>query len=598
MESLKKTIRYLPKLPGVYQFIGYQGEVLYIGKAKNLKNRVASYFTNKKHESYKTKTLVKQVKEIRHIVVENESDALLLENNLIKKIQPKYNVLLKDDKTFPWICIKNEPFPKVFSTRRIIKDGSEYFGPYTSAYMVKTLLNLVRQLYQIRTCNLNLSPDNIKKKKYKLCLEYHIGNCLGPCEGLQTEDDYNQSIQQIKKILKGNLQDVIFHLHSVMNNFSAQQKFEEAEKIKQKMLLLERYKSKSTIVNPKLNNIDVFSFIDDEKRVFINFLKIMNGAVIQSHTVELHRKLDERQEELLMFGIIDIREKVNSDAYEIIVPFIPNKAYSNIKFIVPQRGDKKKLLDLSVRNAKLYKHQRNQILESKNYDSGRNKLLEKAQSDLRLKNIPHRIECFDNSNIQGTHPVASCVVFLDGKPAKKEYRYYNIKSVRGANDFASMEEVIERRYKRQINEKSELPDLIIIDGGKGQLHSAGKSLQKLSLADKIPAIGIAKKLERIYFPNDPVPVYLDKKSSTLKLIQNIRNEAHRFGINFHRRKRSSAMIKNSLVEITGIGEKTAEKILRSFHTMDELKSKSLEEIEMVVGRKMGMQLFKAIHKSN
>lgn len=594
MEDLKKIIHYLPSTPGVYLFINASGKTIYIGKAKNLKSRVSSYFNKNKYESFKTKILCNQIMDIQHIVVENESDALLLENNLIKKIQPKYNVLLKDDKTFPWICIKNEAFPRIFSMRKLIKDGSEYFGPYTSVFMVKILINLIRQLYKIRTCKYHLSTENIKNKKFKICLEYHIGNCLGPCENLQSQHDYQQSIIQIRKILRGNLQDVILHLNNSMQIQSDKHKFEDAEKIKQKIILLERYRSKSTIVNPKLNNIDVFSFVDDNDKAFVNFLKVINGAIIQSHTIELHKRLNEKPEELLLFAIIDIQGKVKSDAKEILVPFKLDQKYNELNFIVPKRGDKKKLLELSVRNAKHYKFQKQQIKENSNYGIKRIQLLEKAKEDLRLKEIPKRIECFDNSNIQGAHAVASCVVFLNGKPAKKEYRHYNIKTVKGANDFASMEEIVYRRYKRLIEEKKELPNLIILDGGKGQLHSAIKSLKKLNVFDKIPAIGIAKRLEEIFSANDPVPIYLDKNSTTLKLIQNLRDEAHRFGINFHRSKRSSAMVKNSLEEIEGVGEKTIEKLLKTFKSLESLKSKSLEEIETVVGKKIAVNIFNAM----
>lgn len=598
MEEIKNILKFLPGTPGVYQFLDNQGKTLYIGKAKNLKARVSSYFNKGKYESFKTKTLARQVKEIKHIVVENESDALLLENNLIKKLQPKYNILLKDDKTFPWICIKKEPFSRIFSTRNMLKDGSEYFGPYTSAYMVKTLLNLIRQLYQIRTCGFNLSDENIKNKKYKVCLEYHIGNCQGPCEDLQTVEDYNQSIKQIRNILKGSLQDVIEYLHEIMNDFARRQRFEDAEKVKQKIILLERYRSKSTIVNPKLSNIDVFSFIDDSKKAYVNFLKVMNGAIVQSHTIELHRRLDEKPEELLLFAVIDIREKVKSNAKTILVPFVPELKFGDLKFIKPQKGDKKKLLDLSLRNAKQYKLQKEQLKETSKFEVKREKLLERAKEDLKLKTLPKHIECFDNSNIQGANPVASCVVFMNGKPAKKEYRHYNIKSVEGANDFASMEEIIFRRYKRVIDERKEIPDLIIIDGGKGQLHSAIKSLEKLNLIRKIPVIGIAKRLEEIYFPNDSVPIYLDKNSTTLKLIQNLRNEAHRFGINFHRGKRSSAMIKNSLEEIDGVGKKTVEKILKKFKSLEVLKSKNVEEIEAITGKKVAKKIYEGIRKND
>ncbi len=588
----------MPNSPGVYQFIGRNGKILYVGKAKKLKSRVSSYFSKKKQESFKTRILTKQVTDIKHIVVENESDALLLENNLIKKIQPKYNVLLKDDKTFPWICIKNESFPRIFSTRKLTKDGSEYFGPYTSAFMVKTLLNLVRQIYQIRTCSYSLTSENIKNKKYQKCLEYHIGNCRGPCEGLQTNKEYQNSIVQIRKILKGNLQEVILHLKTIMQDLSRKYKFEEAENIKQKILLLERYKSKSTIVNPKLNNIDVFSFVEEDNRAFVNFLKVINGAIVQSHTIELLKRLDEQPEELLLFAIIDIREKIDSNALELLVPFIPIQDLENIKYIVPKKGDKKKLLELSVRNAKQFRIQKQRINEKSKYGVKTEKLLQKVKDDLQLTEIPKRIECFDNSNIQGANPVASCVVFLNGKPAKKEYRHFNIKTVKGSNDYASMEEIVFRRYKRLLDENKNLPQLIIIDGGKGQLHSAVKSLEKLDLYKKIPIIGIAKRLEEIFFHNDSIPIYIDKNSSTLKLIQNLRNEAHRFGIEFHRSKRSSAMIKNSLEDIKGVGKASIEKLMRAFKSVDTLKTKRQDEIAVIVGKRIASIVYQAMKTGN
>ena len=598
MSDLKKVINSMPNSPGVYQFIGRNGKILYVGKAKKLKSRVSSYFSKKKQESFKTRILTKQVTDIKHIVVENESDALLLENNLIKKIQPKYNVLLKDDKTFPWICIKNESFPRIFSTRKLTKDGSEYFGPYTSAFMVKTLLNLVRQIYQIRTCSYSLTSENIKNKKYQKCLEYHIGNCRGPCEGLQTNKEYQNSIVQIRKILKGNLQEVILHLKTIMQDLSRKYKFEEAENIKQKILLLERYKSKSTIVNPKLNNIDVFSFVEEDNRAFVNFLKVINGAIVQSHTIELLKRLDEQPEELLLFAIIDIREKIDSNALELLVPFIPIQDLENIKYIVPKKGDKKKLLELSVRNAKQFRIQKQRINEKSKYGVKTEKLLQKVKDDLQLTEIPKRIECFDNSNIQGANPVASCVVFLNGKPAKKEYRHFNIKTVKGSNDYASMEEIVFRRYKRLLDENKNLPQLIIIDGGKGQLHSAVKSLEKLDLYKKIPIIGIAKRLEEIFFHNDSIPIYIDKNSSTLKLIQNLRNEAHRFGIEFHRSKRSSAMIKNSLEDIKGVGKASIEKLMRAFKSVDTLKTKRQDEIAVIVGKRIASIVYQAMKTGN
>jgi len=586
MHDLKDAISSLPADPGVYQFYDRDKEIIYIGKAKNLRNRVSSYFNKSKHESYKTKILAKQITSIKHIVVENEMDALLLENNLIKKYQPKYNVLLKDDKTFPWICIKKEKFPRVFSTRKLVKDGSEYFGPYTSALMVRTLLELIRQLYQLRTCSYKLTPENIKKNKFKRCLEHHLGNCMAPCEGLQQEEDYEDSIVAIKKILKGNIQEVIQHLDKLMKELAANYNFEEAEVVRQKIILLNRFRSKSTIVNPKLDNIDVFSFVEKENRAAVNFLKIVKGAIVQSHTVELIPKLKETKEELLMFAIIDIREKVESGAKKIIVPFRPGDFEEEIKLIVPKMGDKKKLLDLSERNARQFFIQKEKLIEKKDFANRTRKTLEQLQKDLQIKVLPAHIECFDNSNIQGQHPVAACVVFENGKPSKKEYRHYNIKSVVGANDFASMEEIIYRRYKRRLEENRQLPHLIIIDGGKGQLSAAVNSLKKLDLYEKIPVIGIAKKLEEIYFPFDSVPLYLDKNSAALKLIQHLRNEAHRFGIKFHRDKRSGDMLKNQLEQIKGVGKATANKLLKEFGSVKTIEEKSISELENVIGKRL------------
>lgn len=590
MKNLKESIVSLPSLPGVYQFFDKHNKVIYVGKAKNLKSRVSSYFSKNKYESFKTKLLVNQIDEVKHIIVDNESDALLLENNLIKKLQPKYNILLKDDKTFPWICIKNEAFPRVFSTRKLVKDGSEYFGPYTSALMVKTLLNLIRQIYKLRTCKFNLSKENLVKKKYKKCLEFHIGNCMAPCEMLQEEEDYMNAIGQIRKILKGNIHEVIQHLEGIMQEYAKQYKFEDAEAIKQKLALLNRFRSKSTIVNPKLNDIDVFSYIEKEDRVYINFLKVISGCIVQSHTVEIVKRLDESKEDILLFAIFDIRTKVNSNSKLILVPFSPSTPFSQIKFIVPRLGDKKKLLDLSERNARQYYLQKKKIQDSDKFQTKTNKLLERVKEDLQLKKLPIIIECFDNSNIQGINPVAACVVFKNGKPLKSEYRHYNIKTVQGANDYASMEEIIFRRYKRQVEEEKELPQLIVIDGGKGQLSAAVKSLDKLQLLGKIPIIGIAKRLEEIYYPNDSVPLYIDKNSPTLKLVQNLRNEAHRFGIKFHRDKRSSSLLKNQLEEIPGIGEKTAEKLLKAFGSFDELKKRNENEIAKIAGKRIAQIL--------
>ena len=596
MELLQKIISTLPGSPGVYQFFNSEGKIIYVGKAKNLKKRVSSYFTAKNTKTYKINTLVKQISDIKHIVVNSEQDALLLENNLIKKLQPKYNVLLKDDKTFPWICIKKESFPRIFSTRRFVRDGSEYFGPYTSAYMVKTLLSLIRELYPLRTCSFNLTEVNIKKGKFKKCLEYHMGNCKAPCEELQSKEDYENSIHQIKNILKGNIQEVIVYLKNTMLEFSKAYQFENAEAIKQKIILLERYKSKSTIVNPKLKNVDIYSYMERNTISVVNFLKIVNGAIIQSHTVELKNRLDDTKESLFTYAFLDIREKVKSTAKEIIVPFDLKQEIEGIKFTIPKTGDKKKLLDLSERNARQYLLQKEKISEQKISPSKNFSILEQIKKDLQLKEKPVRIECFDNSNIQGSNPVASCVVFINGKPAKKEYRHYNIKSVIGSNDFASMEEVIYRRYKRMLDEKKELPQLVIIDGGKGQLSSAVKSLKQLDLYGSLPIIGIAKRLEEIYFPNDSIPLYLDKNSPSLKLIQQLRNEAHRFGITFHRNKRSKGMLQNQLENINGVGTITAEKLLKEFGSIENIRLKSKEEISKIVGAKIAERILKELHK--
>ncbi|MCK4464433.1 MAG: excinuclease ABC subunit C, partial [Bacteroidales bacterium] len=531
------------------------------------------------------------------IIVDSESDALLLENNLIKKHQPRYNVLLKDDKSFPWICIKSEPFPRVFSTRNVINDGSRYYGPYTSMLMVKTILDLIRQIYPLRTCKYKLTEKNIQQEKFKLCLEYHLGNCRGPCEDLQTEDDYNKAIANIRNILKGNIQDVLSYLKKLMKQYSDLLKFEEARLIKEKIEILERYKSKSTIVSPAINNVDVFSIIDEKKYAYVNFLKVVNGAVIQAHTLEIKKKLDESRENLLLLAITEIREKVSSNANEIILPFKINVNIPGAKYIIPKRGDKRKLLELSERNVKYYRLEKRKRLEKNISRSRIIRKLENIRKDLNLKELPVHIECFDNSNLQGSHPVAACVVFRDAKPSAKDYRHYNIKSVKGPNDFASMEEVIFRRYKKLLEEKQSLPQLVIIDGGKGQLSSSLKSFEKLNLRGKIAIIGIAKKLEEIYFPGDSVPVYLDKGSETLKTIQHIRNEAHRFGISFHRQKRSKSFTTSELNNLKGIGPKTTCTVLSHFKSIKEVKKTQLVDLERVVGKSKAEIIYRYFHKT-
>lgn len=582
-EPIKEQLKRLPDKPGVYQFFNKDGQIIYVGKAKNLKKRVTSYFV-KDHDSGKTNVLVSKIQEIRFIIVDNELDALLLENNLIKKHQPRYNVMLKDDKTYPWICIKNETFSRVFSTRNVIKDGSIYFGPYANVKMVNTMLDMIRHLYPLRNCNLQLSRENIEKNKFKVCLEYHIGNCKGPCEGKEQPDDYNDKIEQIKQILKGNINSVIQHLDGLMKKHASLFEFEKAQEIKEKIELLEKYRGKSVVVNPQIHNVDVFSIISDENYAFVNFFKVVNGAIIQSHTLEIKKKLNETDEELLSIAIAEIRLRFNSDSREILVPLKLDLELPNVTFIVPKIGDKKKLLELAEKNVRYYMQEKLLQYDKLDPEHKTNRILEQMRMDLRLKEQPRHIECFDNSNIQGDYAVAAMTVFKDAKPSKKDYRHFNIKTVEGPNDFASMEEVIYRRYRRVIDEQGELPQLIVIDGGKGQLSAALKSLEKLELRGKVGIIGIAKKLEEIYYPGDSVPLYLDKKGETLKIIQQIRDEAHRFGITHHRKKRSKGVIKTELSNIQGIGEATAHQLLKKFKSVKNIRFATLDELSRVIGQ--------------
>ncbi len=592
--KFKPILAVLPDSPGIYQFYNSNNDIIYVGKAKNLKKRVSSYFTKDHYENNKVKVLVSKIDRIEYIVVQTETDALLLENNLIKKYHPRYNVMLKDDKTYPWICVKKEHFPRVFYTRNITNDGSMYLGPYTSVHMVKVLLDLVKQLYPLRNCNLNLSPENIAKKNYKPCLEYHVGNCLAPCIGLQTENDYNESITNIKKILRGNIQEVIIYLNDLMKKYSEEVKFEEAQLVKEKIEILEKYKSKSSVVSASLNNVDVFNILDDNNFAYVNFLKVVEGRIVQAHTLELKKKLDESIEDLLVLAIIEIRERLQSTAKELIIPF--NVELEEVKISVPIRGEKKSLLELSERNLKYYRLEKQKRSEKKKEKHSGKRLLEVIKKDLNLSTLPEHIECFDNSNIQGTNPVAACVVFKNAKPSTKEYRHYNIKTVKGPDDFASMEEVVYRRYKRLIDEKKSLPQLIVIDGGKGQLNAALKSLEKLNIKENISIIGIAKRLEEIYYPNDPIPLYLDKNSESLKVIQHIRNEAHRFGIKFHRNKRSGNFIKSELEDIPGIGSKTIDVLLTKFKTIKKIQSLSMDEISAEIGNTKAKLLFQYFNK--
>jgi excinuclease ABC subunit C len=579
--SLQLQIQSLPDGPGVYQYYDKEDKILYVGKAKNLKKRVASYF-NKIHDTAKTNVLVKKIVTIKHIVVPTETDALLLENNLIKTLQPRYNVLLRDDKTYPWICIKKEVFPRIFPTRRMVKDGSEYFGPYTCFKTVNTILDLIKELYPLRTCNYDLSPKNIENNKFKVCLEYHIGNCKGPCEGHETKENYQKQVEAIREILKGNFKESQRDFKKLMNDFASKMQFEEAQKIKEKIEILENYQSRSTIINPKITNIDVFSIVSDESAAFVNFLQISHGSIIRSHTLEIKKKLDETDEELLSLAIIELRERFHLLSKEIIVPF-PVNLGEHLKITVPQLGDKKQILDLSIRNAKFYRIDQLKQLQIVDPERHSNRIMAQMQKDLRLSEEPRHIECFDNSNIQGTNPVSACVVFKDGKPSKKDYRHFNIKTVIGPDDFASMEEVVYRRYKRMLEENQPLPQLIIIDGGKGQLSSALKSIDQLGLRGKIAIIGIAKRLEELFYPGDSVPLYLDKKSETLKVIQHLRNEAHRFGITFHRDQRSKSALNSSIETIPGIGEKTMLTLIQHFKSVKRLKLASEKEISEVIG---------------
>jgi len=593
--ALDLQLKTLPNSPGVYQYFDAEGNILYVGKAKNLKKRVSSYFT-KTHDNGKTRVLVKKIVNIKHIVVETETDALLLENNLIKKHKPRYNVLLKDDKTYPWICVKNERFPRIFTTRRVIKDGSEYFGPYTSMKTVKTLLDLIKGLYKLRTCNYHLSQAKINEGKYKVCLEYHLGNCKGACEGRETEQSYHENITSIRAILKGNFKDSLDQFKQQMKYFAEEMQFEEAQKIKEKIEVLEGYQAKSTIINPKISNVDVFSIVSDGSYGYINFLQISYGSIIRSHTLEIKKKLAETDKELLELAIVEIRERFNSNSKEIYVPF-KVEIGEGIKVSLPQLGDKKRILDLSIRNAKYYRMERFKQVKITDPDRHVKRIMAQMQKDLRLSEEPRHIECFDNSNIQGTNPVAACVVFKNGKPSKKEYRHFNIKTVVGPDDFASMEEVVYRRYRRLLEEQRPLPQLIIIDGGKGQLSSALKSLDALNLRGKIAIIGIAKRLEELFYPNDPIPLYLDKKSETLKIIQQLRNEAHRFGIEHHRNRRSKQALNTELETIVGIGEKTIVDLLRVFKSVKRIANAKLDELEPVIGVSKAEKIYNYYHKN-
>ncbi|MDR2466102.1 MAG: excinuclease ABC subunit UvrC [Prevotellaceae bacterium] len=586
IEELRKKAEIMPTEAGVYQFIGEGGKIIYVGKAKNIRKRLMSYFLSGRDENAKQKAMLGKARNIKAVITPNEADALLLENNLIKKYQPKYNVLLKDGKTFPWICIKKERFPRIFLTRQKVEDGSKYFGPYTSITIVNALLELIKQLYPLRSCHLQLAPDSIAKKKHSVCLEYHIGNCRGPCEGLQSERQYFDLLAQVIDIIRGNADEIAQLFKSKMDEAARRLDFEEAQSLKDAITKIEIYQSRSVVVNPAINNVDVFSLLLDNDVAYGNFLRVAKGAIVQSYTLEMKTNIEEEKDVLLGTFIAEIRRNMGELSEEIVVPFLPDIATSRATFVIPQKGDKLKLLELSERNAKAYRVERLKLLETAEPEKHYDKVLRLIQRDLRLDKLPRRIECFDNSNIQGTNPVAACVVFVNAKPAKREYRHFNVKTVVGADDFATMSEIIYRRYSRLIDENLPLPQLIVIDGGKGQLNAAVQSLEKLELVGRIPILGLAKRLEEIYFPGDDIPLHLNKNSETLKLLMHIRDEAHRFGITFHRQKRSAAFISSELSDIKGVGEASARKLMQEFKTVSAIKLLSAEEMTPVVGARI------------
>lgn len=594
-DKIQPILRSLPDKPGVYQYFDDTGKLIYVGKAKSLRKRVASYFNKDVSANAKLQVMVRRIADIRFIEVASEFDALLLENNLIKKHQPRYNILLKDDKTFPWIVIRKEDFPRIHSTRNIVRDGSEYFGPYGSVRMMKTLLELIRDLYPLRTCSLRLSQDNILKKKFKVCLEYHLGNCKGPCEGKQSAEEYASTVSHIRSIIRGNITEVMVELRNLMMQYAGEMAFEKAQQVKEKITLLERYQSKSAVVNPRISNVDVFSLAGDASFTCVNYLKVMNGSIVQGHTVEVKRKLDEPPEEVLSLAIMDIRERFHSNANEVIVPFKPDTQIPGLEYTVPQKGDKKTLLDLSLRNAISYKIEKEKQRALVDPDMRSKRILEIMQKDLQLRQLPAHIECFDNSNIQGSYPVAAMVVFRDARPSKKEYRHFNIKTVQGPDDFASMEEVVYRRYSRMLKEGATLPQLIIIDGGKGQLHAAMNSLSQLKILDQVHIIGIAKRLEELYRPGDPLPLHLDKTSETLRVIQRLRDEAHRFGITHHRKRREKGSLKTALTDIPGIGPARADALLLAFRSYRKVVAATEQQLSEIIGPAAGADLYRHLH---
>jgi excinuclease ABC subunit C len=587
----------LPRFPGVYRFIGHENEILYVGKAKNLKNRVSNYFTGGKSRTYKTRALVKNAARVEYTVVETEHDALLLENNLIKEHQPRYNVDLRDDKTYTYICVKNERFPRVFFTRKLIRDGSTYYGPYTSKYKARVVLDLIKKLFPLRTCTFNLSENNITKGKFKICLEYHLGNCMGPCEGLETEVEYNAKIEQVKDMLKGRLSYVKRQIKEDMAQASEELNFEKAQRLKVKLDAVEDYHSQSAVVSQSEEDLDVFAIFDRDKYAYVSYLKIVEGSIVHAYSAELIKNLDDSIPDLLSHAVFRIRDKFGSVANHLVLPFEIDYSEHDMQVTIPQRGSRHQLLELAKQNAFFYAQQRErQRKEKTNRQTPAERILTTLKNDLTMDVMPLHIECFDNSNLGGSNPVASCVVFKNGKPSKKDYRKFNIKTVVGPDDFASMTEIVYRRYKRLLDEEQELPQLVIIDGGKGQLSASMKSIEALDLQDKIVVIGIAKRLEEIFFPGDSIPLYINKKSESLKLIQQLRNEAHRFAITFHRDKRSQKFTKSSLIDIPGVGQVTSQKLLKHFKSIKRMKAATQEELKEVVGSKLADTLMQYLDK--
>lgn len=581
-DALKEKISMLPDSPGCYLYYDKNGTVIYVGKAKRLKRRVSSYF-NRVHDSVKTNVLVKNICDLRYIVVGSEEDALHLENSLIKEYQPRYNILLKDDKSYPWICVTNELYPRVFLTRNVTAKGGKYYGPYANVTVARTMLSLIKELYPVRTCCFPLTAESVEKGRVKVCLEYHIHNCKGCCEGLISPEDYGVYISQIKQILNGDTQQISDFLMSEMTRLAGEMRFEEANELKTKYLLVEKYKAKSVLVSSRITNVDVFSYEPDDDCVYINYMHVRNGSVVQCVTFDFRKRLDETPEQLLSYAIAEAKSQFHNDTKEVIVPFVPDYETDKYTFVVPQRGDNKKLLDISLQNARQFKLDKLKNAEKLNPEQRVTRLLTRMQKDFRLSELPRHIECFDNSNIQGTNPVASCVVFKNGKPSKRDYRHFNIKTVEGPNDFASMIEVLTRRYSRLIEEGQPLPQLVVVDGGKGQLSSAVEAFDRLGIRGKVALVGIAKRLEEIYFPGDSVPLYIDKNSESLRVIQHLRDEAHRFGITHHRNRRSKGQTVSALDAIKGVGEKTRTALLTHFKSLKRLREASEEEVAAVVG---------------